>query len=70
MSQPWLQGFTHMKLIQSFKTTTFKGLWMLSDAALFLLYSCFKKGCLANGEKLTQQYRKLLSWLNVVFTVA
>ena len=34
-----------------------------------LLYSCFEKGCLKNGEKLTQQCRKLL-WVMVVFTVA
>ena len=32
-------------------------------------YSCFEKGCLANGEKLTRKCRKLL-WLNAVFTVA
>ena len=31
--------------------------------------SCFEKGCLTNGEKLTQQYRKLL-WVMVVFMVA
>ena len=31
-------------------------------------YSCFEKGCLSNGEKLTQQFWKL--WVMVIFTVA
>ena len=29
-------------------------------------YSCFEKGCLTNGEKLTRRYRKLL-WVMVVY---
>ena len=33
------------------------------------VYSCFEKGCLTNGEKLTRLCRKLL-WVLVVFTVA
>ena len=33
------------------------------------IYSCFEKGCLTNGEKLTWQCQKLL-WVMVVFTVA
>ena len=33
------------------------------------IYSCFEKGCLPNGEKLTRQCRKSL-WVMVVFTVA
>ena len=33
------------------------------------LYTCFEKGSLTNGEKLTRQCRKLL-WVMVVFTVA
>ena len=32
-------------------------------------YSCFEKGCLTNGRKLTRQSRKLL-WVMAVFTVA
>ena len=36
---------------------------------LTAIYSCFEKGCLTNGEKLTRQCRKLL-WVMVVFTVA
>ena len=32
------------------------------------IYSCFEKGCLTNGEKLTRQCRKVL-WVMVVFTV-
>ena len=35
----------------------------------FYIYSCFEKGCLTKGEKLTRQCRKLL-WVMVVFTVA
>ena len=33
------------------------------------IYSCFEKGCLTNGQKLTRQCRNLL-WVMVVFTVA
>ena len=36
--------------------------------APFLIYSCFEKGCLTNGQKLTRQCRKLL-WVMVVLTV-
>ena len=32
-------------------------------------YSCFEKGCLTKGEKLTLQCRKLL-WVMVIFIVA
>ena len=35
-----------------------------------ILYSCFEKGCLTNGEKLTRQCRKLLWVLWRFFTLA
>ena len=34
-----------------------------------VIYSCFEKGSLTNGEKLARQSRKLL-WVMAVFTVA
>ena len=33
------------------------------------IYSCFERGCLTNGEKLTRQCRMLLWVMRVVFTV-
>ena len=39
------------------------------ELSITIAHSCFEKGCLTNGEKLTQQRRKLL-WVMVVFTVA
>ena len=45
-------------------TITFENLY-----PTFLKYSCFEKGYLTNGERLTWQCRKLL-WVMEVFTIA
>ena len=63
------------KCVTDVLTTFWHLLWSFAeqkhidiDSACFIKYSCFEKGCLKNGEKLTRQCRKLL-WVMVDFTV-
>ena len=41
----------------------------MQSSSIEITYSCFEKGCLTKGEKLTRQCRKLL-WVMVAFAVA
>ena len=73
LSDLWWISCIHNCSIANIKTSLFRSLWItdneVNEWSLFGIYSCFERGCLTNGEKLTRQCRKLL-WVMVVFTVA